>query len=90
MVPEALDRCEQLRGDFDVKTPLPEGEFRKLVQTAESTRCAIMLYQLFKMDGDQSSRIQAEVKDLRGKTKSNEKDLLPAPMCKKIVKVLWK
>ena len=87
-LPEALKDIEQTRNDFAVTTALPPGDFKKLIATAHGARAAIVIYGLLRLEGNQRTRIQDEIKALRVEVTS-EKAALSAPMIKKIMDVLW-
>ena len=57
------------------------------MQTAHAARAALVLNQLFKMDGDQLDKIQAELCQLRS-TCEHEKKVFPSVFVEKIVKAL--
>ena len=82
---EAWKKSRQLRSDFATGVPLPPGDFDKLLHSAHAARTAIMLFQIFKCEGDVTERVRNELRSMRTSTKLTEKDLFPTPLCKKIV-----
>jgi len=87
LLSQALAHARTLRADFAVSSALPAGDWDKLVQTSHAARAALVLNQLFKMDGDQLDKIQAELRQLRSSCE-HEKKVFPSVFVDKIVKAL--